>query len=246
MNDVAVAAALTLAASAHCLGMCGGLMVTVAARGQRPGALVDFLLLQLGKGTSYAFLGALAGLFGAVLTRSSFFVWATRGLTVVAGLALASAGLVLLGLGRRGAGLSGAAAPFWGRIFGPLLTSRPAGFPLVIGLAMGFFPCPLVYAGVAAAAATADPLRGALTLAGVALGTLPALALAAVATRAADGATPGRFRGALARVAGVILLATAAITLSRAVPGAHDAHGGHATPPGATAPSSDDPHAQHH
>jgi len=44
---------------------------------------------------------------------------------------------------------------------------------------MGFFPCPLVYAGVAAAAATGKPLKGALTMAGVGLGTVPALLLSA-------------------------------------------------------------------
>ena len=98
MNELWVAAALTFAASAHCLGMCGGLMVTVAARGKRPGALRDFLLLQLGKGTTYAFLGALAGLFGAAVTGSAAFVWSARILTIVAALALASAGLMLLGL----------------------------------------------------------------------------------------------------------------------------------------------------
>jgi|JI10StandDraft_1071094.scaffolds.fasta_scaffold33721_2 sulfite exporter TauE/SafE len=251
MNEVAVAAALTFAASAHCLGMCGGLMVSVAARGERPGALRDFLLLQLGKGTSYAFLGALAGVLGAALTRSPFFVWTTRGLTLVAAIALASAGFTLMGFGRKAAGgFTAAAAPLWGRLFGPLLQSRPAGFPVVVGLAMGFFPCPLVYAGVAAAAATLSPVKGALTLVGVALGTIPALAMAAGATRAVDGASGIRWRGAMARVAGVVLILTAAVTLSRAVPGAHDQHAGHAAPPSATAPGTApaeaDPHAGHH
>lgn len=251
MNELAVAAALTFAASAHCLGMCGGLMVSVAARGERPGALRDFLLLQLGKATTYAFLGALAGVLGAALTRSPLFVWATRGLTVLAAVALGSAGLTLMGFGRRSSGgFTAAAAPLWGRLFGPLLETRPAGFPVVVGLAMGFFPCPLVYAGVAAAAATLSPVKGALTLAGVALGTIPALALAAGATRAVDGASGIRWRGVVARAAGVVLILTAAVTLSRAVPGAHDQHAGHVAPPNAEAsggtPAGADPHANHH
>lgn len=251
MNEAAVAAALTFAASAHCLGMCGGLMVSVAARGQRPGALRDFLLLQLGKGTTYAFLGALAGGLGAALTRSPLFVWTTRGLTVLAAVALGSAGLTLMGFGRKASGgLTAAVAPLWSRLFSPLLQSRPAGFPVVVGLAMGFFPCPLVYAGVAAAAATLSPVAGALTLAGVALGTIPALALAAGATRAVDGATGIRWRGTVARLAGVVLILTAAVTLSRAVPGAHDQHAGHVAPGGVASPGAPpgdaDPHAHHH
>jgi sulfite exporter TauE/SafE len=241
MNELWIAAALTFAASAHCLGMCGGLMVTVAARGKRPGALRDFLLLQLGKGTTYAFLGALAGLFGAAVTGSAAFAWSTRILTIVAALALGSAGLMLLGL-RRGtsSGWGGALAPLWNRLFGPLLQARPAGFPLVVGLAMGLFPCPLVYAGLAAAAVTSTPGLGALTLAGVALGSIPALALASAVANFATLAERSAWRGALTRAAGALLIVMAAVTLSRAVPGGHDHHAGPAAAP--TADHSAHPH----
>jgi sulfite exporter TauE/SafE len=247
MNELWIAAALTFAASAHCLGMCGGLMVTVAARGERPGALRDFLLLQLGKGTTYAFLGALAGLFGAALTGASWFVWSTRVLTVVAALALASAGLTLLGRGRRTAGsLSAVLAPFWSRLFGPLLESRPAGFPLVVGLAMGFFPCPLVYAGLAAAAVTASPGLGAITLVGVALGSLPALAMASLFTNFATLSDGTAWRRLMTRSAGALLILMAAVTLSRALPGGHGDHGAHATAPAPGAPAEAAPDHKHH
>jgi len=234
MNELWMAAALTFAASAHCLGMCGGLMVTVAARGRRPGALRDFLLLQLGKGTTYAFLGALAGLFGAAVTGSATFVWSTRILTIVAALALASAGLMLLGVrrGSRGA-WGGTLAPLWSRLFGPLLHARPAGFPLVVGLAMGFFPCPLVYAGLAAAAVTSSPGLGALTLAGVAVGSIPALALSSLATNFAAATERSAWRGAITRAGGALLIVMAAVTLSRAVPGGHDHHAGPSAAPAA-------------
>jgi len=244
MNELWIAAALTFAASAHCLGMCGGLMVTVAARGKRPGALRDFLLLQLGKGTTYAFLGALAGLFGAAVTGSAAFVWSTRILTFVAALALASAGLTLLGLRRGAEGAWGQGiAPLWSRLFGPLLQARPAGFPLVVGLAMGFFPCPLVYAGLAAAAVTSSPGLGALTLAGVALGSIPALALASAATNFAALRERSAWRGAITRAAGALLIVMAAVTLSRAVPGGHGSHAGHA--PAAATPIDHSAHTGH-
>lgn len=247
MNELLIAATLTFAASAHCLGMCGGLMVTVAARGTRPGALRDFLLLQVGKGTTYAFLGALAGLLGAALTRASWFVWSTRVLAAVAALALGSAGLTLLGrsFGPTGSwGLS--LAPFWNRIFGPLLLARPAGFPLVVGLAMGLFPCPLVYAGLAAAAATASPGLGALTLAGVALGSLPALALASLFTNFASLSKTASWRTLVARTAGVLLIVMAAITLSRALPWGHGSHADHALTPSAGPPAEGGPEHAHH
>lgn len=244
MNELWIAAALTFAASAHCLGMCGGLMVTVAARGKRPGALRDFLLLQAGKASTYAFLGALAGLFGAALTGASWFVWSTRVLTVIAALALGSAGLTLLGRSRGTTSAWGATmAPLWNRILGPLLQARPAGFPLVVGLAMGLFPCPLVYAGLAAAAATASPSLGALTLAGVALGSMPALAAASIFTNFASIPERTTWRNLMARTAGALLLVMAAVTLSRAVPGGHGDHGGAASPAGAESrPSVDHRH----
>jgi sulfite exporter TauE/SafE len=245
MTELWVAAALTFAASVHCLGMCGGLMVTVAARGKRPGALRDFLLLQLGKGTTYAFLGALAGLFGSTITGAATFVWSTRALTVLAALALAGVGVTLLGL-RSGTASAwgGSLAPLWSRLFGPLLQARPAGFPLVIGLAMGFFPCPLVYAGLAAAAVTSSPALGALTLAGVALGSIPALALASAATNFAARSERSAWRNLVTRAAGALLIVMAAVTLSRAVPGGHDHHAG--APPAASAPAMDHSAHQHH
>lgn len=247
MNELWIAAALTFAASAHCLGMCGGLMVTVAARGARAGALRDFLLLQLGKGTTYAFLGALAGLLGAALTGAAWFVWSTRVLTVVAALALASAGLTLLGRGRRTPGSwSAVLAPLWSRLFGPLLETRPAGFPLVVGLAMGFFPCPLVYAGIAAAAVTASPSVGAITLAGVALGSLPALAVASLFTNFATVSDGTAWRRLMTRSAGALLILMAAVTLARALPGGHGDHATHTAPPAADEPAGASPDHRHH
>lgn len=247
MSELWIAAALTFAASAHCLGMCGGLMVTVAARGTRAGALRDFLLLQLGKGTTYAFLGALAGLFGAALTGAPWFVWSTRVLTVLAALALASAGFTLLGRGRRtGGSWSAVLAPFWSRLFGPLLETRPAGFPLVMGLAMGFFPCPLVYAGLAAAAVTASPGLGAITLSGVALGSLPALGMASLFTNFATLSDRTGWRRVMTRSAGALLILMAAVTLARALPGGHGDHGAHMTPPAPVGPPVASPDHRHH
>lgn len=246
MNELLIAATLTFAASAHCLGMCGGLMVTVAARGTRPGALRDFLLLQVGKGTTYAFLGALAGVFGAALTGASWFVWSTRVLTVVAALALASAGLTLLGRGRHSANsLSAALAPLWSRLFGPLLETRPTGFPLVVGLAMGFFPCPLVYAGLAAAAVTASPGLGAITLVGVAWGSIPALAMASLFTNFATLSDGTAWRRLMTRSAGALLILMAAVTLSRALPGGHGSHAVHLEPASASPPKGGPEHAHH-
>ena len=252
-----VAAGLTLAASVHCAGMCGGFVLAVAAGRRGAWPLVSHQLqLQLGKGVSYAFLGAMAGAFGSAILASPVLAWGERALALLAALALAAAGLSLLGL--RGAGESRVAAwlsPAWSRVTGPLLAARPAGFPLVVGMAMGFLPCPLVYAGLASAAAGGSAAAGAAILAGVALGTVPALAFVA-ASGTVLAVAPRR---ALARVAGVVLIAAAAVTLARAagLHAGHAGHAGHAAPPAPAAHESPtgtpggpspaaDPHAHHH
>jgi sulfite exporter TauE/SafE len=211
-----VAAALVLAGSIHCIGMCGGFVVAVAAAGGRAPLrlLAHQSLLQIGKAASYAFLGALAGGFGAVVAAHPLFGAGERLLAILAGLAILVAGLVLLGAGGARAGSATAWLGEMGRrVMGPLFEQKPAGFPLVVGMVMGFLPCPLVFAALGAAAATGSAAKGALLLGGVALGTIPALALVAVA----GSAFPLALRRNLARVAGVLLVVTGLVTGARGV-----------------------------
>ena len=139
----AVAAALTFAASVHCVGMCGGLALAVgAARGSaRWRVFAGQVLLQTGKAATYAFLGALAGAFGGALVRHPLFGWTGRILTLVAGIAIVLAGLSLLGLrstkggtrwapsGSSGAGSSGRSSQ-----------SGPRASPSSSGWRWGFSP----------------------------------------------------------------------------------------------------------
>lgn len=225
MNEASwwMAAALTFAGSVHCVGMCGGFVLALAARKSGRGLAVfgNHLLLQLGKATSYAFLGALSGALGMRLMHHPALVQGEKVFAIVAAVGLALAGLTLLGLrsGQPGS-FSQALAQAWGRFVGPLLTERPAGGALVVGLAMGFLPCPLVYAGLAAAAVSGSALAGAAILGGVALGTIPALGAIALAGQT----LPERARRWLVRSGGVLLLVVAAITLLRALGAGHGHH----------------------
>ncbi len=237
------AAALTFAASIHCVGMCGGFIVAAGAFQTRRGLalFLDRLLLQVGKASTYAFLGALAGAFGAALLRSTAFTWSGRLLALLTGLALAAAGLTLLGLRGRGTDfLAARIGPSWHRLVGPLLRDRPTGSSLVIGMAMGFLPCPLVYAGLAAAAASGSAAAGALILAGVALGTVPALTAVAMF----GAAVPLGWRRALARGAGVLLVLVGLVTFARGL-GGPEGHAGHGMGGGEEAGAAH-VHHQHH
>ncbi len=233
----AVAAALTFAASIHCVGMCGGFVLALSApaRATRLRRLVDQLALQAGKATSYAFLGALAGGLGAAFVSSAAVSFATRALALVAGLAIVAAGLTLLGLRARAGSdwFAARVAPLLSQWLGPILAQRPRGSSLVIGMAMGFLPCPLVYAGLAAAVATGSAAAGAATLAGVALGTVPALTAVALFGQA----LPLGARRPLARAAGVLLLVVGLVTAWRGL-GSHEHHGHAAAAAGEVAPPS--------
>lgn len=214
MSTWAVAAALTFAASAHCAGMCGGLVLAAAAVEKRTRWRLagGQALLNGGKAVSYMFLGSLAGALGAAVVRHPLFGWGERVLALAAGIAIAAAGLSLLGLRAKkvGNGPTLGASAFQ-RFVGPLLSQRPDGFSLVVGMAMGFLPCPLVYAGLAGAAASGSAPAGAAIMAGVALGTLPALLVAA----SSGTLIPVHWRHRLSRAAGVLLLAVAVVTFAR-------------------------------
>lgn len=239
-----LAAGLTAAASVHCVGMCGAFVLTLAVRDRqkRWRLLGDQILLHVGKATTYAFLGALAGALGGALVHSAALSWGGKALALLAALLLAVAGLTLLGLrSSRPGRWTTRLATLWQRLLAPLLEQRPAGSSLVIGMALGALPCPLVYAGLAAAAAAGSAAQGAALLAGVALGTVPALAaVALVGVSLSAGARRG-----LARAGGVLLIAMAVVTLVRAFGPEHGGHGGPVAPPAAEAAGGHQHHQGH-
>ena len=195
------ALALTLAASVHCAGMCGPLVLAAGgAPGTRRDRFGSCLALQAGKTATYLFLGALAGVAGLKIVESPLLGWLAPALVPAAGIALVLAGLSLLGL-RAGGSAPGFCGSLWPRLVGPILKGRPPGTPLFVGMAMGLLPCPLTAAGLVTALASGTPMRGVAVMAGMALGTFPALAL--VAARGAVGGDTLRPR--LSRAAGVVL-----------------------------------------
>lgn len=179
----------------HCVPMCGGFVLgQVADRMARlpaarlcewqrigRGALLPY---HLGRLTTYAGLGALAGLGGAALGRLPWFGFASATLLLVgAGLFLAqalrrllpAAARVLPGLDRAPAG--------WTRAIARL--ARRAGGGYLLGVALGFLPCGFLYAALATAAAGFSPLFGALGMLAFGLGTIPALVAVGIAGQAA-------------------------------------------------------------
>lgn len=230
------------AGSFHCVGMCGGFACALgrADSGPRARRVLRHLLYNGGRVTTYAFLGALAGLAGAGTLGadgSTLAATAQRLLAGLAGVLMIVMGLQLLGhLQRLHAGTAGLVERTLGGSLRGVLHAPGYAAPLAFGVFNGVLPCPLVYAFVALAAATSDPAHGALVMAAFGLGTFPAMLLTGgVASRLRH-----RWRLYGVRVAGAFVLALGALTLARGVLPL-DGHGVHAlawTLP--AIPSSDD------
>jgi len=219
---------LGLAASGHCLVMCGGITAALgmaSARDEqgrlRPALLATY---QLGRITSYALAGLLfAGILGGLISLLDIES-VRRTLRVVSGLALLLGALVAFG-GVRDPGV-GIGRKLWpklaplGRRLLPVKT-LPRGF--AFGMVWGWMPCGFVYSVLLIATLQLDAGWGALTMAAFGLGTAPALFMAALGAE--------RFKGVASRpgarhLAGSVLVVSALLTFAgpwveHVLPGAH-------------------------
>jgi sulfite exporter TauE/SafE len=202
-----------LAGSVHCIAMCGGFACAMGADSRGAAAtLRRQLIYNVGRATTYCFLGTVVGYLGVMLVghqaEATPFSLGQRALALVSGALIVYAGLQFFGL-TRGRWRSGPVGESLASALRQLLRSPSAGAPLAFGVLNGLLPCPLVYAFAAQAAASGGPLPGLLTMMAFSLGTFPAmLAMGGVGIwlRPAAGArvqtmrpNVGRARGALGR-----------------------------------------------
>lgn len=181
----------SLLGSAHCAGMCGALVISVCK------TRTEWVGYQLGRWLAYASLGLAAGALGKrLLASSQTLQWLAWG----AALTMAAA-FILMGI-----------RVWQGRVphFKLLPTSALAFFyriagrtPLLLGFLSAALPCGWLQSFALGAAASQDPLAGALLMTTFWLGTLPALAATPwVAKRIARPVLRGS-----PRVAAVLLIA---------------------------------------
>jgi len=212
---IGAALLLGLAASGHCLVMCGGISAALGiatvkdGNGRpRPRLLVGY---QLGRVASYTLAGLLlGGVFGGLLGLLDTDNL-RRGLRVLAAGALLLGALVAFGRVREigfGAGrrLWSHIAPLGRRLLP--VTTLPRSF--AFGMVWGFMPCGFVYTVLLIATVQLDAARSALTMAAFGLGTLPAMLLASFGAQRFAGFSA---RPAARRIAGSALLVSAALTL---------------------------------
>lgn len=194
----------------HCATMCAPFVLAQAATGVGAGggtlrrlagaALVPY---QAGRMLGYGALGALAGGAAGLVTQLSGLRWLLAGLLALAALLMFAQALQRLGAALPRLRLATPRLPgAVERRIGALLAA-PAGWRgVLLGLLLSALPCGLLYAALAAAAASGSALAGALGMMAFVAGTVPALTGVALL-----GRLFGRRQGPALRLAGGMLFA---------------------------------------
>lgn len=207
----------SLVGSPHCAAMCG---LIAGAAGRRPAETVAYHGSRL---VGYLTLGLAGGLVGVAAERLGAWAGLVGTATRVAGIALVLFGLagILTSLGvgpgrwfRGGHGWVGRVAAR-GRNLPPLPRAS------LLGLVTALLPCGWLFAFVAVAAGTADPIRGAATMGAFWIGTVPAV----VAAGFFISRLAGPLRARLPIVSGAVLVVFGLVTVL-ARPSQHATHAG--------------------
>ncbi|MBS0194961.1 MAG: sulfite exporter TauE/SafE family protein [Proteobacteria bacterium] len=207
---------LGLAASGHCIVMCGGISAAlgIATAKRADGRPRPLLLIgyQVGRALSYALAGLLlSGALGALIGVLDIEA-VRRTLRALSAAALLLGALVAFGrvrdpgfrLGHR---LWQRIAPLGRRLLP--VTSLPRA--LAFGMLWGWMPCGFVYTVLLIAALRGSAVQGAATMAAFGLGTLPSMFLVAFGAQSFAGFSA---KPAARRIAGTALLLAAALTLA--------------------------------
>lgn len=164
--------------SAHCVGMCGGFVVTIGANQRRLSEnLRRQIVYTLGRLFTYGFLGAMAGAAGAYLaTLNLRLLNVQSALSLAAGVAMVLVGFTRLGVIRWPKKLSGGSCGGLNTaLLGHFIRLPATAAVFLAGVFTGFLPCGLVYTFLALAMTTRSPIQGWLAMIVFGIGTAPAL-----------------------------------------------------------------------
>jgi sulfite exporter TauE/SafE len=202
---VAVAGS-SLAGSLHCVAMCGPLIGLQGGKRSLRLALVH----ALGRLTTYATLGALAGLVGGAVDLAGHLAAVQRVAAIVAGVAIVGWGLraIAIALGARSAG--GAGGALFRRGLFQIRGRRAVQRSYLVGVLTGLLPCGWLWAFVVAAAGTATPAMGAAMMAVFWLGTVPAM----TGVLALGGSMMQQLRPRMPVISACVLIALGLATLA--------------------------------
>jgi len=173
MELIIAAISLGLLGSFHCIGMCGPIALALPVHQYSPlKKYLGIFLYNLGRVTTYSFLGAIFGLLG----QSFFLGGFQQALSITIGVLLLLS--VILTNSKSLNSTKGLAFlyTFINSVknqLGNLFNKKGLHFIFLIGLLNGLLPCGLVYLGIAGAIATGHYIKGAEFMFYFGIGTVP-------------------------------------------------------------------------
>jgi len=220
MNGIEFTAIITFAllgSIGHCIGMCGGFIVTYTTAKIKPEQnkftqSTYHLFYNLGRVATYTALGALFGYFGSL--------WDISPLARAIMFAIAGVMMILMGLSFAGKlkfltsiEYPITRQPWFKKVFtSQLKSAKPSSF-FTLGLLNGLFPCGLVYTMLVTATTTQSALWGAIVMAIFGIFTIPALFSFAFAVGLFSQT---RFRSLMIQFAAVTIIIFGGWTLMKA------------------------------
>jgi len=197
----------SLAGSLHCLAMCGPLL------GLHGGARSLRLALThaLGRLTTYAVLGAVAGVVGGAVELAGRLAAVQHTASLIAGGAIVAWGAHAIAVARGWVHVQPrAVAGGWTQRLVQLRGRSATRRAWQLGALTGLLPCGWLWAFVVTAAGTASPWRGALVMLVFWLGTVPAMTGALTV----GGPLTARLRQRLPVLSACVLIALGLTTLA--------------------------------
>lgn len=152
--------------SIHCIGMCGGIMLSQSLSGENKNnfdAMKPAILYNLGRVISYTILGGIVGAIGSVFSLS---ITAKAALQIIAG-------LFMIAMGFNMAGFSTFRKLSIKLPFSVCKAKNQSKAPFVVGLLNGFMPCGPLQTMQLFALGTGSALSGALSMFMFSIGTVP-------------------------------------------------------------------------
>lgn len=159
--------------SFHCLGMCGPIAIALPLKERSTETkIISGLLYNVGRVSTYAFLGLIFGLLGLGIHVWGIQQWVSVGIGAVMILSVA---FPVLFHGPKLQGIPDRLMSGFRKFFGKFFGFRTYLSTWIIGLLNGFLPCGLVYIALAGALVSTSPLDGAIYMIIFGVGTIPAL-----------------------------------------------------------------------
>ena len=224
MTYMAIGLAGGALAAIHCLGMCGGFALHLSRSKGSLASLGRQLLWHAGKTSTYVFLGALAGFGGGLIHALPALPHAQNVLSYLAGTVIIFMGLHFLGVPSpfrpRASSIEEGHGLFSAVFRNFFQEPTPAG-ALILGIATGFLPCPIIVAFLAYASHLGSVADGMIIMAGVGVGTLWALLLLGMSGHVISH----RFQSWGSATAGVVLVLLGLTTILRGTDTLHRALG---------------------